>query len=469
MLRTLREHHKKVLITLTLIIVPAFALWGGISYFQQQKVNTVAKIGNHKVSNEEFEYYRSLARVELYLMDLFSPREKRQPIPDNVYTMKAMENLLLLWKAKKDRITVSDQEVATTVQKWFSLKGVFNREWYQRILRDGDLRMDSRQFEECVRDLLRKERVIEKYIKKTDTNDDEIRMAYKKDTQQAKIAYLAIPFDKFTRDITASDQEIQDFYNSNKAQFKEEPKVKVRYIVLPPTGDLATNVVAALGKFKSIDDIKSKFNVEVKETGFLGAKDPIEGIGWQPQINQIAMTLKSKKLSAPIATKSGYLIMEKIGEKDAYIPELSEIKTRLGAQIKEQKAKEKVSGFAQDLLKQVQSKGIKNLQKIASEQKLEYKETQGFKYYDYIEGLGLDEQLSKIIFSLKKDEIYAYPVTLAKGVYIIQLKDISPVDEKDFQAKKETYKIKILNAKEYLEKIKFFGDLEKETNLVFYQ
>ena len=93
---------------------------------------------------------------------------------------------------------------------------------------------------------------------------------------------------------------------------------------------------------------------------------------------------------------------------------------------------------------------------------MDFKETGYFKYYDYIEGLGLSEKVSKIVFSLKKDEVYTYPILAMKGAYIIELKEITPLDEPDFSQKRETYRQALLQQKTYLENMKFLAAIAKE-------
>ena len=105
---------------------------------------------------------------------------------------------------------------------------------------------------------------------------------------------------------------------------------------------------------------------------------------------------------------------------------------------------------------------------VVTKEKIELKETDYFKYYDYIEGVGLDESVSKIVFSLAPGEIYPEPLMVVKGAYIVQLKSFSEFDEKDFREKKEKY-AQILSQREYfLKKLEFLGELQKESNLTIY-
>ncbi|HIE36235.1 MAG TPA: hypothetical protein EYP89_03245 [Candidatus Omnitrophica bacterium] len=109
-----------------------------------------------------------------------------------------------------------------------------------------------------------------------------------------------------------------------------------------------------------------------------------------------------------------------------------------------------------------------DLKEVAKRKKIEIKETGYFKYYDYIEGVGLNEELSKVIFSLKKGEIYPSFFLLEKGGYIIQLEDVTPFNEEKFEKEKEIYIKKLKVRKRLLETFKFISQIEKESQLEIY-
>jgi hypothetical protein len=223
-------------------------------------------------------------------------------------------------------------------------------------------------------------------------------------------------------------------------------------------------MLEAASRAKSIDNLKNKFSLEVKETGFISLRDPIEGIGWQPEINKLAFSLKKGKLNL-LETNIGYIFIEKEEEKEAFIPLLNAIAIKVEERLREEKAKEKADILCRKTLETINKEGTKNFKKIAEREKLEYKETDYFKYYDYIEGLGLNEIISKIVFSLRKEQVYSYPILLLKGAYIIQLKEITSFNEKEFQDKKGVYLELIKQQKNLFERLKFLYRLEKETNL----
>lgn len=463
MLNVFRSHHKKIMWGLAIIIIPAFALWGGLSFLQEKKENSIGKIGNHTITQEEFKYYVNMAQLYFAFLDV-PDKEKRINKQDVMQT--SLDYLLLLWKADKEKIQIKDTEVIETIKKIknFSKDGQFDKEYYVHFLKY--MRMEPRVFEEYIRNFLKIDKLYQKYIKIT-PSDGQAKKLYRKDTQTAKIDYILIPYDKFKEQVKVTQDEVKTFYEKNKSSFRQEPKIKLKYAVIKDNQELMDKIVKSIDNIKTIDELKDKYSVEVKETGFIGKKDPIEGLGWQPAINQIAFSLKNKKISPPLDTSIGYLFLQKEDERPSLIPEFADIKQEVENKMKIGLTKEQVEKLATSTMQKIKSTAAASLKKIADQEHLEYKETGNFKYYDYIEGVGLNEEISKIIFSLKKGAIYPYPLFLPKGAYIVELKDISSFDEKDFAAKHEEYTEKLNRYLELKEKIKFLSDIRKDAKAKF--
>jgi parvulin-like peptidyl-prolyl isomerase len=464
MLYKFRTHHiKRILWILVIVVIPTFILWGGISYLNTRQRRIVGEIDNKGISWSKFHYYLRMADLYFYL---FSPQQERASYDGKKRFLSAWYFLLLLWKADKENIKVKDTEVVNKIKEYLFKDREFNKEAYLNFLRRG-ARIPARVFEEYVRNFLKIDKLFQKYIK-IDVSDEEIKEAYKKDTQKAKINYLFIPYNKFENKINITDEEIKDFYLKNKSLFKEEPKVKIKYIALEDSNPKKTEILKTLSSIKNIEELKERFSLEIKETGFIGLKDPIEGLGWYPQVNKISFSLKEKEISSPLKIKGKVIIIQKEKERSSFVPPLSKIKEKVKEKLKEEKLKEEVRKKGEEIIQIITKENIKDLRKIAKKEDLEFKETNYFKYYDYIEGLGLDEKISKIVFSLKKGEIYLSPLLLTKGGYIIQLKEITPFNEEDFKKQKDTYKERIYRSKMLLQKVKFISELEKEARLKIY-
>jgi hypothetical protein len=461
MLNKLRtKHSRKILWVLSVIIIISFVFWGSASFFQARNQEVLGKIENRDITRADFSPYYKMAQIHISLTT--SP-ERRKEITASDVAMQAWRYLLLLWKVKKENIEVSDQEVVNNIKQMFSSKDGFSKDIYYRYLKYS-LRTDHIIFEEYVRNSLRIDKLFEKYVK-IDVTEDEIKDSYNKETQKAKIEYVFIPVDKFVDDITLTTEEIEKYYIENQLRFTEEAKLKIKYVLIPDENELQAQITQALPQISTLAELGDKFSLEIKETPFIGLSDPIEGVGWQPNIYQTAESLKDKELSALVKIKDGAVIFEKVEEKPSSVRSIEDAEEEINETLKKEKSKEKAENLCKELLEKIKTDNITNLKRLAKRNRVEFKKTDYFKYYDYIEGVGLEEKVSKIVFSLEKDQIHSEPILLVKGAYIIKLADITPFDDADFQEKRQEHENKIYRQKNFQEQFKLLSEFEKEAKL----
>jgi len=456
-------HAKKILWILAIIIIIAFGLSGAGFYLSGRGKSAIGTIGNKKITPAIYSQYIRLAKV--YLLTHIPPDEQKITWRD--IEKLAQEFMVLLWKADKENIEVSDQEVVGYIKESFFGQEKFNEGFYTRYLefisKRYNLALTNRSYEECVRDFIKINKLFEKYII-IQVSDEEVKELYKKDNQEAKIAYLSIPYEKFKVETALTAGEIEEFYQENESLFRREPKVSLKYIVVTPEIKLQEKIKYELADIKTIEELAEKFSLEIKETGFIGATDPIKEIGWQPQINKIAFALEKNKM-IPVGLGYNLIIMVKQDQREAFTPALDEITEEVKEKLIMSKAKQETKRFSQDLLKEIKEKKITDLKKLSNKRNVEFKETGYFKYYDYIEGIGLDEKISEIIFSLKTNQIYPQSLMLQNSSVIIQLKSLTPFDEEDFSQKKEYYYNILNESKELIERAKFLQQIKKEADL----
>ena len=469
------KHAKKILWVVAIAIIVVFVLSGARSFLQQRAVSVVAEIGNRKVSIPDFNYYIDLARLDFVLYA--NSKDESKAISSEEIMEKAKMYFRLLWKAKEEKIEVNDEEIIGWINKNFSRKGKFDKDFYERYIkhlsRAFNFNLTSRSFEEYIRKFIMMDKLWEKLPHIT-VSDEEVRTLYEIDTRAAKIAYLFIPYEKFRVDIGISPKEIEEFYENSKLLFKRESKVNIKYLVFDENNRLSDRELSELVKLNTLDELwgylskqeylseQEKTSLEIKETGFIGLNDSVGEIGWHPAINRRAFSLVINQISEPIKLKNGFIIISKEGEKPAFIPALGEIESEVEEKLITTRAEEETKRFSSDLLKEINEKKIRELNKFANKKNVEFKETDFFKHYDYIEGIGLDNRVSTIVFSLNKDEIHSEIVALDKGAYILQLKDKTPVDEEDFQTKRKDYYDKIEKGKLFVERLKFITKLNQE-------
>lgn len=466
MLTKLKSRHiKKILWATVVVIIVTFVFWGASS-FRPRKESIVGEIENHLISTQEFAQYIKLAQLHLIAQSTERPYSK---LTAPAIERQAWQFYLLLKKTQKEKIQITDNEVIGRIQKMFSRNGKFDKDWYFRAIQIK-LQVKPRIFEEYIRKHLTIEELFEKHIQ-VDVKEEEIIDAYRKDNEKAKIGYLLIPCSHFEPQIELTEEKLQNFYQENKELLEEEPQVKMSYIFIAEEAypSLEEELKEKLTTAKSLKEVAdSSPDLAIHDTDFVGAKSPIEGIGWEPEIIKSAFLLPVNTLSKIQRINNGYIVFEKKAEKQARLPSFEEVKDKVTKKVIEKETRLLAQGKGEEIISEITSKKVDTLSSMAKTHHSEYKETDYFKYYDYIEGVGLNEELSKAVFNAEKGTLIAYPFLLSKGVYIIQLLDLTPINEENYAKEKNTYKEKIMLQKDFLKRIQFLMELEKEFKLKIY-
>lgn len=464
MLNAIRgKHSKKILWLIAGAVIAAFVFSGASSFLNQKKTVVMVKIGDREMPIPNFNHYRDLAHLDFVLYA--NLRDEKKTITSNQIIEKAGIYYRLLWKAKEEGIEVSDEDVVRWINRNFSRGGKFDQASYQQyirhISRNFGLTLTMRSFEECMRELITINKLWEELLQ-VSVSDAEIESLYLIENQKAKIAYLFISYEKFRVDVGIKPNEIEEFYQSNKAIFRREPTVNIKYALITEEDNMSLEEINGLAKLKTLDELEEKTSLKIKETGFIKKDDPIKEVGWKQEVTQIAFGLEINQISPPIDLGGDFIIVGKEDERPAFIPSLGEIESEVKEGLITWRAKEEAKRFSSDLLKEINEKEIKNLNKFTNKKNVEFRETGFFKYYDYIEGLGLNYRVSAIIFSLNEDEVHSEIVALDKGAYILQLKKKTSIDEEDFQTKREEYYDKIEERKLFIERLKLITKLNQE-------
>jgi len=463
MLNLLRQSTaKKILWGLAIIIILAF-LFGSLAYVSKRVEQPVCEIGGRKILRVEFDRYIKMAELNYRLTSAETD--------DNNYTYddiikKSWEFLLLIWKADKEKIKVNDADVIKTIQNRFSIKGKFEKEYYDRALA-YHFKVAPHVFEEYIRNFLRISKLYEKFLK-VNIPENELKDIFAKENKKAKISYVEVSYEKTEAGIIVGEKEAENFYNDNKKLFRQEPKVDFKYVLLPADIPSKERILRAAAKAKDLQILNEKFGQEIKSAGFVGLNEPIPGLGWQPMINQAAFSIKIGMVSEPLEINSGIVLLQKTAVQKSTIPEFAKIKDQVIAYVKRQKAKDTAKTIAAKIIKSAIEKKEK-LEDLVKKENQELKTSDYFKFYDPIGEIGLYEELNKIAFSLEKGKIYQEPVILDMGAYVIRLDEVSDFDEKEYASKKEFYRQQLSSQRMFIEELKFRIELEKESGFKIIQ
>jgi len=311
MLSQFRTKHVKPIIWIILIAVAScFILWGTPS---SKKENFGLLIGKKRITKASFTDHITTAKLHYR----FSIGEDfYDKVNDKQLEAKSFEMLTFLWKAEKEDITVSDQEVMKTIQTIFSQDGLFNKEAYLYFTQEN-LRLSPRKFEEHIRRILIIDKVVDKYIRSgIEVEESQIRNLYKKNNEKIKISYTLIPYERFAKNIIISDEKINEFYNKSIDRFKEPKKIKISYINILNENNrkLISKLKKSLKKTETIQDLAKEFSLTLEESNYLTSFSSLPGGFWNKKLSDMAFSLPVNKLSPIIEFESNIIIFQKTEE-----------------------------------------------------------------------------------------------------------------------------------------------------------
>jgi peptidyl-prolyl cis-trans isomerase SurA len=282
---------------LALLAVPAVLLLGGAGCNKPtpHAPDVWAVVNGNEIKRDEVEkYYRTRVNPE-----------GQEPSQEEALSLKLnvldelINNEILLGRAKKLNLEASDGEVE---DKFTELKSPYTEDEFQRQLKDrgvsvSDLKSDLRR-----------------------------QLSIQKLMNREVVAKISI-----------TDQDVNDFYKTNKAQFNvAEPQYRIAQILVTPRkepqlrnrkNDDATNEAEAQRKVKMLIDrlnsgadfaqLAMDYSEDMNTAGTGGDLGYVPESGLNPPqvdplLKKTVMALKPGQVSAPIQLKEGYRILKLI-------------------------------------------------------------------------------------------------------------------------------------------------------------
>jgi len=458
-----KKTQKRIWIILCVVILPPFVLWGAGSLMHGQKQNAPHfKIFGRSVSeselNDSIEAVRNQAIIQFG--DNFTEMQKFLNLE-----AQAMERLILLSEAKKRKIKVNDKEVVDFIEGFplFQNKGQFDTRVYSSMLRYVFHTL-ARAFEEQSRQNIMLEKLFELTTKDVLVSAEEIKEGYRKENEQISVYYIASVASDFAKEVTASEEEIKEYFTKNSLSFKQPLSFNIEYILLDAP-EKRTIVISRLGKKEDFHKIAKDLSLQIKETGLFNQLTPIPGIGWSPEILNIITKSEIGKVTTVQIDKNYYAVSLK-EKKEPYIPEINEIKDKVkDALVKDKSlvlAKQKITQCLA-MLKDTTTLNPKavDFDKAAKALGLKSSSTDLFKYSSYIENIGASDEFYNVARTLKDDE-FSGIITTPAGFYIIRVKLRVVIDETKFQSEKEAFRKKLLEQKKQESFAKFYNELKRK-------
>ena len=219
------------------VSVFAVAFFGIESYFVSRVDTYVAKVGDHEISQQDWQDRLNGLRQQaaqdpnspFTAADLEKPELKQK-------VLDGMISQALLQQANTDLgLTVSDAAVRTTIatDPGFQVNGQFSPEAYRAILSMQG--MSPAMYETKIRASLATQMIPEAISATTIVSDADVDNFFRLHGQQRDLRYAVLPRPSLT-DATVADADIDAFYKSHIADYTTPEQVSVQYIEVKQAG-----------------------------------------------------------------------------------------------------------------------------------------------------------------------------------------------------------------------------------------
>ncbi|WP_278492130.1 SurA N-terminal domain-containing protein [Acinetobacter gyllenbergii] len=221
-------------VLLVLFLTP-LALVGIEGYFSGSNKADVAKsVNGQDISNKELEsatknykdQYLSLVKGDESLLNL--------PVIQEKALDALVARSLLQQQAEKLGMTLSDVQLEQMLaqQPSFQENGQFSQKLYENYLRS--VGMTNQALIASLRQDHALKMISTSLMDYALVSKSDVQQLANLQTEQRTLHLASIKLDDYKKGVTASNQEITDYYNKHKTEFKQVASVDVDYVVLTP-------------------------------------------------------------------------------------------------------------------------------------------------------------------------------------------------------------------------------------------
>lgn len=235
MLRLMRDQASSWLIKVLLgAIVVVFVFWG-VGSFRSQRGGSVAVVNGDVITLDDYRnaYNNLVERLRQSFGNQFNEdilktlRVKEQALN------QLIDNRLLVQEAQRLKFRISDEELAEAIINIgaFQNAGAFDSRLYKNVL--SRLRLTPEEFEVSQRESMLTGKLRSLVTESVKVADQEAREWYNWQNASVDIDYVLFKPDR-NKEINPAPEEIQAYFKDNQTSYKTEPLVKARYLQFSP-------------------------------------------------------------------------------------------------------------------------------------------------------------------------------------------------------------------------------------------
>jgi len=452
MLKFLRKKGvmKVILWGTAIVIILCFGLLSNAGLLQDRNPggpNYAGKVFEKKISLDEFEnnYHYTLIQAQLQYGQNFN-----RILPRLNLESQTWDRIILLKEAEHKHIKIPDGEVIEEIRRnplfYNQQTNSFDQKAYQQILRQG-FRINSRTYEEGVRNDLKIRRLFDQATFNVTVTDDEILEHYRQEHEKIRVSYVLFPSEAHL-DLAPYDEiRAKNFFLEHKNDFFQAPMVNIFYIACPFDPDQEESRDAAYEQARAVlndldsgtdlfDAAKSR-RLEVKESGFIDLQHPDPDLGWPLEAFQMLAQMKLGQYSNIISAEDRYLILELRNARAAYYPPYDEVKAQVKEAYLHQEASQLALAAARAALPEFQHQG--SFAETAEQLGLNVYTTPDFHFGQYLPIIGLSPDFHQTALALTDEQPLSDAIMVDKGAAILYLDERIAIDAQQYDADKDLF------------------------------
>ena len=215
-------------LTLIILLVLAFSVWGIGDIFRNYDVGTLARIGDREVDSQEFlfRYNREISRISNELERFVSNEEAR----DSGIDIQILTNLLvektLNSSADKMKLRPSDNSLTERLKNTNSFRNAFNqfdKNVFNQVLRQNGITEDL--FFSMERDSIAQAQIYRALFENLNISKEFSNLIYRFQNEDRNVEYLVLNTNTESLDAyEINNQELLSYYNNNKDNYISESK-----------------------------------------------------------------------------------------------------------------------------------------------------------------------------------------------------------------------------------------------------
>jgi peptidyl-prolyl cis-trans isomerase D len=472
-----------------------FISWGGYQY-TSQRLSRVAMVNGETITIGEYNtaYKRLVNQVRQSFGNNLNEELLKSLQLEHKALDQLVDNILMRQAASDLDIRVTDEDLSRSIRSIsaFQVAGAFNPRRYQLVLNQNNLTPES--FEHSQRDALLIQKLNNFITGSVKVSDQEALEWFKWNNAMVDINYFLLEPDRY-KDISVTDEEVQQYFDGHKDAFKTDPAVKVRYLKFDPK-NYAAQVKVSDEEIKAYYDehpsefqnpktvearhILIKVDPNASPEDVAKAKERIENIlqkakngqdfaelakqfsegpsrdkgGYLGTFRREAMvkpfsdkafSMKAGEISDPVRTQFGWHIIKVEKVNEATTTSLADAKQDIRKKLAEERAKYLAYDAAEAIFDDV-FQGSR-LEAIAAERQLTLHTTDFFTRQNPPEGAAQKAEFAKVAFELPEGEA-SEPKDFGDGYYIMEVVEKRPAQIPEFKAVEQKVKADLIKEKQ---------------------